>query len=269
MCAVALVALVALATLGGAAGCSDEPVGQGSSEIINGTPVSSPETSRFVQLYRHEPGFLRGPSSGVLLDGETILTCGHCLDNSLCPAMPATGNVGRFCRFRPSSHIVRRANGVPQLPFGSNAADRVAARVSVHPLCDKPIGGSTIVTTVAQAKAILAGGKKHDRAAELRAELLAAKLNLAAASGTGEPLANAFVYGGRSSVATAVASGDDVLTRACPGLVCAHELGCGKTGPHAQPPGQGGSDTASQQEIQVTTRLLAMINARKLEYRAP
>jgi hypothetical protein len=135
--------------------------------------------------------------------------------------------------------------------------------------CGKPIGGSTTITTTVQAYAILTGGKKSEREAELRAELLAAKLNLASAAGTGEPLARAFLYGSRSSVSSLVASADDTLARACPGLVCPHELGCGTTGPHALPPGRGGSDSATKQEIQVATQLLAMINARKLEYRAP
>jgi hypothetical protein len=68
---------------------------------------------------------------------------------------------------------------------------------------------------------------------------LAAKLNLAAAAATGEPLAAAFLYGGTATVATAVAGADDILARACPGLVCDHELGCGTTGPTPCHPARG------------------------------
>lgn len=197
--------------------------------------------------------------------GGTGSTQPQSAEEQTAPGLPLYANLPR--------RVITHTSALPRSAWLAKSPSEIAPLLPIVlgslNGCGKPIGGSTTVTTVEQANAILAGGKKNDRESELRAELLAAKLNLAFAASTGEPLANAFVYGSRSSVGSAVASADEVLARACPGLVCRHELGCGKTGPYSLPPGKGGSDSATKQELELTTRLLSMINARKLEYRAP
>ncbi|MCC6651703.1 MAG: trypsin-like serine protease [Candidatus Eisenbacteria bacterium] len=140
--------------------------------------------------------------------------------------------------------------------------------------CGKAVGGSVNLTTVVQVLEILGGGKKNPPKKEallsqLRAELLATKLNLANAKANAEPMSAAFVYGSRATVASTTTFGDGVVSRACPGLVCPHEFGCGNSGPNSVPPGKGGSDSASDSEIEIATMLLAAVNARHVEYRAP
>jgi hypothetical protein len=69
-----------------------------------------------------------------------------------------------------------------------------------------PLGGSVVVNTVTQARAILGGSS-----GSLRAELLAAKLNLSRAASRHEPLSTALLYGAPITVREVVAQADRAL----------------------------------------------------------
>ena len=69
-----------------------------------------------------------------------------------------------------------------------------------------PLGGSVVVQSVSQARSVLQGAS-----GALQQQLLAAKLNLAAANTSGEHLSTALLYGAPITVRSVVASGDSAL----------------------------------------------------------
>jgi hypothetical protein len=69
-----------------------------------------------------------------------------------------------------------------------------------------PLGASVVVSTVTQARSILGGS-----AGALRAELLAAKLNLSRAATRHEPLSTALLYGAPITVREVVAQADQAI----------------------------------------------------------